>query len=171
MASTRDRRLPVRARTSGFHPRSVETRSGRSGWPARQEAPPRQACFCLFGPDRLKTAKTFGLTVPVAARYLCRARNGWLCRTFVCSPNGTVPPMQSGTSVRQCRPFVEERHDPRSRDVAGFQPVEPKARFGKQIVDLAVEMTPARQPQPERIEAILPAGDTRLRRASMLHEQ
>src|SRR5262245_13156121 len=73
-------------------------------------------------------------------------------------------------SAPQRRPFVEERHDPRSRDVAGFQPVEPKARFGKQIVDLAVEVTPAREPQPERIEAILPAGDTRFRRASMLHE-
>ena len=73
---------------------------------------------------------------------------------------------RSLTSARQRRPFVEERHDPRPRDVAGFQPVEPKARFGKQIVDLAVEVTPAREPQPERIEAILPAGDTRLRRAS-----
>src|SRR5262249_55735929 len=105
-----------------------------------------------------------------AARYLV-ARNGWLCRTFVCSPNGTCPRCRAGASAPQRRPFVEERHDPRSRDVAGFQPVEPKARFGKQIVDLAVEVTPAREPQPEGTEPLLPAGDPRFRRAPMPHEQ
>src|SRR3981189_2848034 len=46
-------------------------------------------------------------------------------------------------SPRTCRSFVEEGHDPWSRDIAGFQPIDPKARIGKQIIDLAVQVAPA----------------------------
>src|SRR6516225_4698193 len=120
----------------------------------------------------LKTAKTLGLTVPalLLAIFVALEVVGCVAPSFA-AQMVPCPRCRAGASARQRRPFVEKRHDPRSRDVAGFQPVEPKARFGKQIVDLAVEVTPAREPQPERIEAILPAGDTRFRRTSMLHEE
>jgi hypothetical protein len=46
----------------------------------------------------------------------------------------------------------------RSGDIAGFQPIDSKTSIGKQIIDLTVQVTPAREPHPERIEAILRAG-------------
>src|SRR5262245_65588756 len=121
--------------------------------------------------SNLKTAKTLGLTVPalLLAIFVALGMVGCVAPSFA-AQMVPCPRCRAGASARQRRPFVEKRHDPWSRDVVGFQPVEPKARFGKQIVDLAVEVTPAREPQPERIEAILPAGDTRFRRASMLTE-
>ena len=51
------------------------------------------------------------------------------------------------------------------------QRVDPKPAAGDQIVDLAVEMTAARDARPQRIEPILPARDARLRRAAVLDEQ
>src|SRR5262249_35327512 len=127
----------------------------------------------LLAPEaRIRTSSTDSL---VRVKHAClrgalHANDLSPCGVFCSCGSVPGPGCKAGASARQRRPFVEERHDPRSCDVAGFQPVEPKARFGKQIVDLAVEVTPAREPQPERIEAILPAGDTRFRRASMLHE-
>src|SRR5260370_17657504 len=74
-------------------------------------------------------------------------------------------------SPRPCGAFVEERHDSRSGDIAGFQPIDSKTSIGKQIIDLTVQVTPAREPHPERIEAILPTRYAGFRRAATLHEQ
>src|SRR6516165_1077946 len=166
--------------------KSPASRGGRSLGAAHHE-PASQSCLRCSSADgrrppavqatrfelviNLKTAKTLGLTVPalLLAIFFALEVVGCVAPSFA-AQMVPCPRCRAGASARQRRPFVEKRHDPRSRDVAGFQPVEPKARFGKQIVDLAVEVTPAREPQPERIEAILPAGDTRFRRATMLHE-
>ena len=51
------------------------------------------------------------------------------------------------------------------------QCVDPEPTGGDQIIDFAVEMTPSCHSRPERIEPILPAGHTRLRRATVLDEQ
>ena len=73
--------------------------------------------------------------------------------------HGAVPagPARRG-SLRRCGPFVEERHDPRSGDIAGLQPPEPKARLSEQIIDLAIEVAAARNSMPQRIETVLPAA-------------
>jgi site-specific DNA recombinase len=37
----------------------VSSSSGRSGWPTRQEASPREARFCVFGADRVRPMRVF----------------------------------------------------------------------------------------------------------------
>jgi len=51
-----------------------------------------------------------------------------------------------------------------------FQSVDPEPSAGNELVDSPVEMAPACESGPQRIKPILPPGNTRLRRASVLDE-
>src|SRR5207244_11383650 len=111
-------------------------------------------------------------TCGTASYYWCTQGRTAVRRNFP-SRAAIRPPRPSSRvmSPRPCGAFVEERHDSRSGEIAGFQPIDSKASIGKQIIDLTVQVTPAREPHPERIEAILPTRDAGFRRAAMLHEQ
>src|SRR4051794_24293542 len=97
---------------------------------------PSEACDSKSRPLRMTTSN----------------RRGW--RADPCLSSPICPQDGSPVSARPGCSFVEERHDSRSWDVACFQSLDPKARIGKQIVNLAAQVAAPGQSEPQRVEKL-----------------
>src|SRR6266700_2115515 len=76
-----------------------------------------------------------------------------------------------GSSGRASAAHVDERHRPRSFEIARFQIVESEASRSDQVIGLAIEMAAAGKPPPNGCEPVLPTGNAGLRCAAVLGEE
>ena len=79
-------------------------------------------------------------------------------------------PGAKGTLYCLSESLVRVRHGTRTRQITGFELGDLESRFGDERIDLAIEVTTAREALPKRCKAILPDDYARIRSEAMLYK-